>query len=88
MAEQAQEMFFVYSLPKPLATIYTTRAKPINPTEKPFNLIAHLISCYTTAGDMILDLCGGSGVITEAVVRLGRNMFGVEKDLHQYSGII
>lgn len=35
--------------------------KPIHPTEKPVELCEFLIRSYTKEGDVVLDMCAGSG---------------------------
>jgi site-specific DNA-methyltransferase (adenine-specific) len=51
-----------------------------HPTQKPVDLYAYLISTYTNPGDLVLDLCCGSGTTLIAAWQLGRRAIGVEQD--------
>ncbi len=51
-----------------------------HPTEKPIDLILDLVSHFTDPGDVVLDLCGGSGTTALACHWLGRSCLSVEID--------
>lgn len=54
--------------------------KNIHPTEKPVQLIEHLIEMSTDKGDFIVDPYSGSGSTSVAAQRLGRNSLAFEID--------
>jgi len=49
-----------------------------HPTEKPLDLIEHLMSIHSNKGDLILDCFMGSGTVAEACVKNKRNFIGFE----------
>lgn len=49
-----------------------------HPTQKPVALYAYLIRTYTNEGDMVLDMCMGSGTTLVACIQTGRNGIGIE----------
>lgn len=51
-----------------------------HPTQKPVDLLEHLIRAYSNEGDLILDNCMGSGSTGCAAVRQNRNFIGIELD--------
>lgn len=50
----------------------------IHPTQKPVNLLKHLIRIFTDAGDVVIDPCAGSGSTLRACLETNRNGFGFE----------
>ena len=50
----------------------------IHPTQKPVNLLKHLITIFTDPGDVLIDPCCGSGSTLYAARELGRSSFGFE----------
>jgi DNA modification methylase len=50
----------------------------IHPTQKPIGTIKHLIETLTDPGDVIIDLCAGSGITLLAANELGRRSYGFE----------
>lgn len=48
------------------------------PTQKPLPLLQRLIGCFTNEGDLVADLCCGSGTSLVAARRLGRQWLGVD----------
>jgi hypothetical protein len=84
----AQGCSLVYPRPRKFTTMTEQKTEVINPTEKPYELLAHLISRFSKTGDTVLDLCSGSGSAAEAAIRLGRNIVSIEIDPRQYRGII
>lgn len=52
--------------------------KKLHPTEKPQNILNHLIKYYSKAGDTILDPTMGCGSCGLASTTLGRNFIGIE----------
>lgn len=52
----------------------------LHPTQKPLNLLAHLVKTYTNEGDLILDNCAGSGSTLVAAKNHKRNYIGIEKE--------
>jgi len=51
-----------------------------HPTQKPLQLIEHLIKIHSRENDIILDPFFGSGTTCVACVKLGRRYIGIEKD--------
>lgn len=49
-------------------------------TQKPVDLLKHLILSYSNEGETILDNCMGSGSTGVACVETGRNFIGIELD--------
>lgn len=52
----------------------------LHPTQKPVALYAYLIRTYTNPGDMVADICCGSGTTGVACAQTGRNFIGIELD--------
>lgn len=55
-----------------------------HPTQKPVDLLEHLILTYSNEGETILDNCMGSGSTGVACVNTNRRFIGIEKDLHYF----
>lgn len=51
-----------------------------HPTQKPVDLLEHLILSYSNEGETVLDNCMGSGSTGVACVNTGRNFIGMELD--------
>lgn len=62
--------------------------KKIHPVEKPTGLLRQIIESSTVAGEVILDMFGGSGSTGEAAIQCGRNFLLIEKDPAFHAGII
>jgi site-specific DNA-methyltransferase (adenine-specific) len=56
----------------------------VHPTEKPVDLLSHLIENSTNEGDTILDMFMGSGSTGVACKNLGRKFIGIEQDLKYF----
>lgn len=54
--------------------------KSVHPTEKPINLLEHLISEPDYSPEVILDPFMGSGTTGVACINTGRRFIGIEKD--------
>lgn len=54
------------------------RARGTHPTQKPVDLLSHLIKTHSNVGDTVLDFTMGSGSTGVAAVECGRNFVGVE----------
>lgn len=52
----------------------------VHPNEKPVELLEHLIRSYSSEGDVVLDLCMGSGSTCLAAKNTGRHYIGFELD--------
>ena len=50
----------------------------IHPTQKPIDVIKHLIRTFTDEGEVVIDPCAGSGVTLKAAAELGRRAYGFE----------
>ncbi len=63
----------------PLSVVEFPRdTERLHPTQKPVNLLRHLIRTYTNAGDTVLDNCMGSGTTAVACVMEERDFIGFE----------
>ena len=49
-----------------------TVAHPAHPTQKPVELCEYLIKTYTRPGEVVADLCAGSGTTAVAALNTGR----------------
>jgi len=47
-------------------------------TEKPVQIMEHLLKYYSNEGDTCLDICMGSGSTGEACLNMNRNFIGIE----------
>jgi site-specific DNA-methyltransferase (adenine-specific) len=52
----------------------------LHDTQKPLSLNEYIINTYTNVGDMVLDICMGSGTSGLACRNLDRKYVGIEKD--------
>lgn len=60
-----------------------------HPTEKPVDLIEHLVRMYTDRGETIADPFGGRATVPAVAVQCGRNAVGWEiGDKHYENGLI
>lgn len=64
--------------------IQSCSRKGMHPTEKPVELFAYLIRCYTNKGDIVLDNCMGSGTTAVAALLEERQFIGFELDQDYY----
>ena len=57
----------------------------IHPTQKPVQLLEHLIQIFTDPGDVVIDPCAGSGSTLLAAAQCERKSFGFEikKDFYK-----
>ena len=55
----------------------TTTIK-IHPTQKPINILKHLIKLFTDENDVVIDPCAGSGSTLLASAQLNRRAYGFE----------
>ena len=53
-------------------------SKKLHPSEKPTELLEHLIKTYTQEGETVLDFCMGSGATGEACYNTNRHFIGCE----------
>ncbi len=60
----------------------------LNSTQKPLALCEYLIKTYSNEGDLVLDICAGSGTTGVAAKNLNRNYILMEKRKEQYDIII
>jgi site-specific DNA-methyltransferase (adenine-specific) len=56
------------------------RERRVHPTQKPIELMAQIIECFTQPGDLVLDPYMGSGPVIRAAKELGRRSIGIELD--------
>jgi site-specific DNA-methyltransferase (adenine-specific) len=52
--------------------------RPIHPTQKPTSLLDWLIKTYTNEGDVVADICMGSGSTGVSAKQTGRKFIGIE----------
>lgn len=60
------------------------RYPKIHPTQKPINVLAHLIRIFTDEGDVVIDPCAGSGSTLRACAELNRHCYGFEVSKEMY----
>jgi site-specific DNA-methyltransferase (adenine-specific) len=63
--------------PKTLVRFNSERG--IHPTQKPVALYEYLIRTYTNEGELVLDMCAGSGTTGVAALNTGRRVICIEK---------
>ncbi len=57
-----------------------SKSTAIHPTQKPVELLAYLIKCYTKPNELVLDFAAGSGSLAEACAITGRKCVLIEMD--------
>lgn len=70
---------------KSVIKISNPRIKGGHPTQKPVELIEHLIKTYSNEGDLVLDCCMGSGTTGIATSNLNRRFIGIEMDTNYFT---
>ena len=55
------------------------RQKDTHPTQKPVALYEYLIRTYTNEGELVLDMCAGSGTTGVAAINTGRRVICIEQ---------
>lgn len=66
--------------------LFFSRDRPnIHPTQKPVALCEYLIKTYTQPGELVADICAGSGTTAIAAIQAGRNFICFESNpqIHQ-----
>lgn len=53
--------------------------RSVHPTQKPVALYEYLIRTYTNEGELVLDICAGSGTTGVAALNTGRQVICIEK---------
>ena len=53
-------------------------ANTVHPTQKPVELCEYLIKTYTREGQVVADICAGSGTTAIAALNTGRRFIGFE----------
>jgi site-specific DNA-methyltransferase (adenine-specific) len=56
------------------------RCKSVHPTQKPEALLRYLVRTYTNPGDVVLDMCCGSGTTLLAAKQEGRHYIGCDRE--------
>ena len=64
---------------------FTTVSKGVHPTQKPVELCEYLIKTYTNEGDLVVDICAGSGTTAVACINTGRRFLCFENSRMYYS---
>ena len=54
------------------------KEKRVHPTQKPVELVCDILTKYTEQGQLVLDCYSGSGSISVACEKMGRNYIGIE----------
>jgi site-specific DNA-methyltransferase (adenine-specific) len=57
---------------------FPTVNKGMHPTQKPVELCEYLINTYTNAGELVVDICAGSGTTAIASINTGRRFICFE----------
>lgn len=57
----------------------------LHPTQKPVSLGEYFIKTYTNEGDVVLDICMGSGSFGVSAINTNRKFIGIEKDQDIFS---
>lgn len=57
---------------------FNSELKTVHPTQKPVDLLEHLIKTYTLENDVVLDFTMGSGSTGVAAINLNRRFIGIE----------
>jgi len=70
----------IYDPPLPNSLLEIKSEKGKHATQKPVELIKHLLKYYSKEGDTILDPTMGSGSTAVACKKMNRNFIGIEKD--------
>ena len=52
----------------------------LHPTQKPVLLFEDLIKTFSNEGDLVLDMCAGSGTTAIACINTNRNYICIEKE--------
>lgn len=55
-----------------------SKTPKVHPTQKPVQLLQHLIELFTDKGDVVIDPCAGSGSTLLAAVKCERRAYGFE----------
>jgi site-specific DNA-methyltransferase (adenine-specific) len=67
--------------PRSVWQVKTDKQKlSLHPTQKPVELIEKCVLTYSNEGDLVLDLCSGSGTLGEACLRNNRDFILIEKN--------
>jgi site-specific DNA-methyltransferase (adenine-specific) len=66
--------------PRSVMNFTHNNSKTIHPTQKPLEMFKYLILTYSNPGDVVLDMCMGSGTTAVAAVETGRKFLGFEMD--------
>lgn len=61
-----------------LTFTFQTVAHTVHPTQKPVDLCEYLIKTYTRAGQVVADICAGSGTTAVAALNAGRRFICFE----------
>jgi site-specific DNA-methyltransferase (adenine-specific) len=59
---------------------WDTQKSKIHPTQKPLKCMDYFIRTYSNPGDVVIDMCMGSGTTGVACIAEGRKFIGIEKD--------
>ena len=57
---------------------YDTVSHTIHPTQKPVELCEYFIKTYTRPGEVVADICAGSGTTAVAALNTGRRFISFE----------
>lgn len=67
---------------------FQTVAHTIHPTQKPMELCEYLIKTYTRPGEVVVDICAGSGTTAVAALNTGRRFVCFETAPAFYSAAV
>jgi len=72
--------------PRSVWKIKTDKQKlSLHPTQKPVELIERCVLTYSNEGDVVLNLCSGSGTLAEACINTNREFILIEKDPNDFN---
>ena len=67
---------------------FPTVANAVHPTQKPVPLCEYFIRTYTRPGEVVADICAGSGTTAIAALHTGRRSVCFEKDADIYAAAV
>jgi len=69
-----------YRHAKSVLKISNPRIRGGHPTQKPAELMSHIVKCYSNSGDIVFDCCMGSGTTGVSCLENDRKFIGSEID--------
>lgn len=82
-----KELFQEYTNYPTSVLHFSSKGRPVHPTQKPVSLLEYLVKTYTNEGEVVLDNCAGSGSTGVACINTNRRYILMEKE-EKYFDII